>query len=159
MEPKIIERGPIRLAGVIAQAAPDQVNFDAVWQNGFQKYLPQIRPYSVDKAYYGAWFNTSAGWVTSDEKERMEYLVGMAVEDWPEPPSADVVVREIPPAKYAVFSCKAGSVSQTYGQVLLHWLPTSDYVYDHAAADFEFYPRKVSKDSSPAFVYVPIKER
>lgn len=159
MEPKIIEKGPIRLAGIVAQASPDQVDFEAVWKTGFQQYLPHIRPYSVDKAFYGAWFNTSQGWVTAAEKDRMEYLVGMAVEDMPEPPGGDVVVREIPPAKYAVFACKAAAVSQTYGQVLLHWLPTSDYTYDHAAADFEFYPRKTSRENSPAFVYVPIKER
>lgn len=159
MEPKIIERGPIRLAGVVAQVSPDQVDFDSVWENGFQKYLAQIRPFSVDKALYGAWFNTSSGWITSDEKDRMEYLVGMAVEDLPQPPGSDVVVREIPPARYAVFACKAGTVAQVYGQVLLHWLPTSGYAYDHAAADFELYPRTPSRDTSPAFVYVPIKDR
>ena len=152
MEPKFIDKDPIRLVGVIAFGKPETITplLNDIWMNQFMKYDDQLKPYSVDKAYYGAWIGEPDGNAT--------YVAGMAVENLPEIPQG-LGERVLPAATYAVFDCTVGSIGDAYGEIYGTWLPASAYEYDPAASDFEFYPPDTQNSGSPTQVFIPVREK
>ncbi len=152
MNVRFEEKGPIRLVGIVTHGKPEEItpHITDIWMNQFMKFDEQLRPYSVDKAYYGAWIGTPDG--------SADYMAGMAVENLPEIPEG-LGERILPAAKYAVFDCTVATIGDTYGQVYGEWLPASAYEYDMMAADFEFYPPNTENNASPTAVYIPIKEK
>ncbi len=152
MDVRFVEKGPIRVAGILTHGRPEEITprITDIWMNEFMKYDEQLKPYSPDKAYFGAWFGYPDG--------SADYLVGMAVENLSEIPEG-LVERVLPAAKYAVFACTVGTIGETYGQIYGQWLPASPYEYDTMAADFEFYPPDTETNQSPTEVYIPVKEK
>jgi predicted transcriptional regulator YdeE len=150
MEPKFVEKGPIRLVGVIAFGKPETITprLNDIWMNQFMKFDDQLKPYSIDKAYYGAWIG--------DPEGNSTYFAGMAVENLPEIPRG-LEERILPAATYAVFDCTVGTFGDAYGEVYGSWLPQSAYEYDIMAADFEFYPPDTATNQSPAQIFIPVK--
>ncbi len=110
MEPRFVEKEPIRLVGIANFGKPEEIvpKLNDIWMNQFMKYDEQLKPYSVDKAYYGAWIGDPDGNAT--------YVAGMMVENMAEVP-AGLGVRTLPAARYAVFPCTVSTIGKTYGQV------------------------------------------
>ncbi len=152
MDIRFIEKGPIRVVGILTHGKIEDITpkISDIWMNQFMKYDEQLKPHSPDKAYYGVWFGNPGG--------SADYLVGMAVENLTEIPE-ELAERVLPAAKYAVFPCTVGTIGETYGQIYGQWLPASDYEYDIMAADFELYPPDTETNQSPAEVYIPVKEK
>jgi predicted transcriptional regulator YdeE len=150
MEPKFIEKDPIRLVGVTAFGKPETItpNLNDIWVNQFMKYDDLLKPFSTDKAYYGAWIGDPEGNAT--------YIAGMAVANLPEIPEG-LEERILPAATYAVFDCTVDTFGRTYGAIYGTWLPQSGYEYDMMASDFEFYPSDTATSDSPTQIFLPVK--
>jgi AraC family transcriptional regulator len=150
MEPKFVEKGPIRLIGIVKTGKLDDIvpNLNDIWMNQFMNYEPQVKPFSIDQAYYGAWIGHPDGSCT--------YVAGMAVAEMAEIPGG-LAERVLPAAQYVVFDCTVKTIGQTYDEVYGRWLPASTYEYDLMANDFEFYPADTETNESPAQVYVPVR--
>jgi predicted transcriptional regulator YdeE len=148
MDVKFVEKGPIRLVGVVTHGKPDEITPQMmdIWGKRFMKHEAELKPYSADKAYYGAWIGSP--------DMSADYLAGMRVENLPEIPDG-MEERVLPAAKYAIFPCTAATLGDTYGMIYGQWLPQSIYEFDSMAADFEYY----LPDSEAAEVYIPVKEK
>jgi predicted transcriptional regulator YdeE len=108
-----------------------------------------IKPYSLDKGYYGVWFYLDG---------EQSYLAGMAVEGMEMPPEG-AVVRTVPARTYAVFPCKISSIPQTYAFAYEQWLPRTEYNMDDTGCDFEYYPPGSDTMDAQAFLYLPLKKK
>ena len=149
MEPEMIERGPIQIVGVLTRGKPEELDYSDIWANQYMPFDAQVKPFSPDGGYYGAWFSEEGG---------SAYLAGMAVEAMPNTP-AGLVARTLPAAKYAVFTCTMKTMSATYPYIFQQWLPASAYALDSDAADFEYYPPTSNSEDSPVRIYIPIKQK
>ncbi len=144
MEPTILDKPVMKLVGILTTGKPDQLNYDDIWRNQFGSREAQIKPYSIDQAYYGAW--------TSDNQGQQAYLAGMAVQEIPAVPESCALV-ELPAAKYAIFPCSLSTISATYNEIYGQWLPNSPYEFAEGSSDYEYYP---PEPATPA-IYIPIK--
>ena len=147
MEPRFVEKTPIKVVGILTFGQPDKLDYNDIWAVQYMKYDEQLKPYSPDKGYYGVWLG---------EEGKLAYLAGMVVENLPEVPEG-LAMREIPAARYAVFECTIGTLSKTYTAIWQEWLPTSNYILDESKSDFEYYPPKTGPGDPPAAIYIPIK--
>ncbi len=150
MEPEIIEKGPIQLLGVLTVGQPDKLDYNDIWANQVMKYDELLKAHSVDQAYYGVWFGEDA--------DHLAYLAGMAIDCVDEIP-AGLVLRVLPPRRYAVFHCTISTISRTYPEIYQNWLPTSPYQFAPGASDFEYYPPHGETDEIPAAIFIPIVEK
>ncbi|MBI4927439.1 MAG: GyrI-like domain-containing protein [Anaerolineae bacterium] len=151
MEPKIVEMQAIQLVGVVHQGKPDQLNYSEIWSNEYMPHDEEIKPFSTDQAYYGAWFGTS-------DPETPEYLAGMAVSGLDEPDES-LHKRTIPAGTFAVFPCSMSTIAATYAEIFQTWLPASGYQYDCGSSDYEFYPAGSEAGKTEAFIYIPISPK
>ena len=153
MEPKHVEKGPIRLVGILTTGKPEEIvpQLNDIWMNRFMKYDERLKPYSADKAYYGAWTWKTPGMVPV-------YMAGMAVEGLAEIPDGleEIVLSA---ARYAIFDATVSTFGQVYDEIYSRWLPSSPYEYDIAGADFEYYPPNTMNGESATQIYIPIKAR
>jgi predicted transcriptional regulator YdeE len=153
MEPRFVERYPIRLIGILTAGKPEEIvpHLNEIWMDRFMKYDELLKPYSSDKAYYGAWTWTVPG-------VQQAYMAGMAVEGLAQIPDG---LEEIilPAARYAVFDATVSTFGVVYDEIYNQWLPSSPYEYDIMAADFEYYPPNTENGDSPTQIYIPIKTR
>ncbi len=149
MEP-LFEYKPSRvLAGVLVRGIPKEINYGDVWMNQYMKFDEFLKPFSVDKAYYGASFCLGADGA-------VDYVAGMVVEGLDSVPEG-LVLREIPAARFAVFPCTVATIGQTFNEIYERWLPASEYEFDPASADYEYYPPNTEADGSPVLIYLPVR--
>lgn len=146
MDPQLVEKGPIRLVGVLSYGKPDQLDYNDIWANQFMAYDGLLKAHSIDQAYYGAWFGEKDG----------AYLAAMAVDEALEIP-AGLEVRTIPASQFAVFPCLLSTISATYGEIFQRWLPASPFEFSPGASDFEYYPPHAEAGDFPAAIYVPVR--
>jgi predicted transcriptional regulator YdeE len=152
MDPKIIKRDQFKIIGTLTRIEPQNdktETYVSIW-NQFESYRNQIRPISIDQAYYGVSFNT-------DKKGVFDYLAGMAVSN--ENDVQDLlVVRAIPAADYAVFQCPVQKIAETKQFIFQKWLPDSKYEFNAANPSFEQYP-PADDTTSLVQIHIPIKEK
>jgi predicted transcriptional regulator YdeE len=121
--------------------------YTKIW-DAFEPYRTQLRPVSVEWRYYGVTFAT-------DKKNVFDYLAGMPVRKDATPPDPNLVTREVPAARYAVFKCTGQDVGKTYQYIFSEWLPGSRYKIDSKACCFEQYaPREWM--NRPVYIHIPI---
>lgn len=149
MEPEMMERGPIQIVGILTRGKPEELNYPDIWANQYMKYDEQIKPFSPDKGYFGAWLG---------EEGEPAYLAGMAVEGMTEIQEG-LVLRTLPAAKYAVFTCTMATISAAYPFIYQQWLPTSPYELDVSASDFEYYPPNGDSPDAPVRIFIPVKQK
>ena len=142
----MIDKGPLIIVGVITYGHPDQLNYGAIWNEQFGPLEDEIKPFSLDQAFYGAWL--------FDPDGAQAYLAGMAVSGNSVVPEG-CVMRELRGAKYVIFPCSISEITATYNEIYEHWLPESSYEFDTGASDFEFYP---PQPGTPA-IFIPVKIR
>lgn len=151
MEPEIIEKKSFTVAGVQERFSLDNMEFETIWRKKFQAYHDVISSKSSDKAYYGVWFGTG-------QEGKMDYLAGMAVETGEGLPE-EVVIREVPEARYAVFESKVKNIGETWDRIFKNWLPSSKYELNTNASGYEYYPPDAKDKESPVFIHLPIVEK
>jgi predicted transcriptional regulator YdeE len=152
MDPKIIKRDHFKVTGTLTRIDPQNdktETYVSIW-NQFESYQDQIRPNSIDQAYYGVSLNT-------DKKGVFDYLAGMAVSNENAVPEV-LAVREIPAADYAVFECPIQKIAETKQFIFQKWLPVSKYELNAANPGFEQYP-PADDTTSPVLIHIPIKEK
>ncbi len=153
MEPRFVDKGSIRLVGILTAGKLDEImpKITEIWMERFMKYDELLKSCSPDKAYYGVWTWKVMG-------EQMAYLAGMAVEGLAEiPQGLEEVV--LPPTRYAVFDATVSTFGVVYDKIYTQWLPSSPYEYDYMSADFEYYPPDTKESDSPTQIYIPIKAK
>lgn len=147
MQPRIVDRAGFKVKGVLAHFASAGESFYALW-DAFMSFHDQIRPMSMDGAYYGVYLGT-------DHSKPLDYLAGMAVEEVDSVPEG-VVVRQINAARYAMFECLFEAIGDTHGHIWHEWLPSSPYQQDDKPS-FDLYPPDFVGADSSVFLYVPIE--
>jgi predicted transcriptional regulator YdeE len=111
-----------------------------------------MKPLSIDRRYYGVSFAT-------DQKGVTDYLAGMMVADDAKPFDKQLVVRKVPPARYAVFECSIENIGRTYQYIFSQWLPNSRYEINPAGSgSFEQYPPEGQEDLA-VLIHIPISEK
>jgi len=130
--------------------AADQKNpetYTKIW-DAFEPYRTQLRPISTGWQLLGVSFATN-------KKDTFDYLAGMSVQTGAAKPDPNLVTRNIPAAKYAVFKCTSQDMGKTYQYIYSEWLPGSRYKIDKNAYCFEQYaPREWM--NRPVYIYIPI---
>ena len=131
----------------------DQKNpetYTKIW-DAFEPYRTQLRPISTGWQLLGVTFAT-------DKKDTFDYFAGMAVHSDAKVPDPNLVTRNIPAAKYAVFKCASQDMGKTYQYIYSEWLPGSRYKIDKNASCFEQYaPREWM--NRPVYIYIPISPK
>jgi predicted transcriptional regulator YdeE len=150
VQPKFIDRNAFTVMGLQESFTPETEDFEGIWKR-FMRYHDQIRPHSTDGAYYGVCFG-------SDDERMMEYVAGMAVPAGTECPEV-LVIREVPPAHYAVFECTVASIHETYEHIHGTWIAESEYMYDRPKPDFEQYPPGTDSSDSPVLIHMSVRRK
>jgi predicted transcriptional regulator YdeE len=151
MEPEFQDRAAFRVMGVLVRVTPENEDFHDIWMNRFMARHDEIRPHSTDGACYGVGF-------ASGQQGAMDYLAGMAVGEVASVPEG-LVVRDVPPARDAVFQCTVATIGQTFDAIFRQWLPASPYEPDPEQPGFERYPPNTTSGDSPVFLHIPVRER
>ena len=147
--PDIVRREGFLVMGTVTHRKPGTDRPEvivAIW-NDFETRQPSIQRHSVDSKYYGVSF--AAG---SDGS--FDYLAGMAVRPVAETP-ADLELRQIPAARYAVFACPVQSIGPTYRYIFSAWRAESGYEINNAKPAFEEYP-PATDTNAPVLLHIPI---
>jgi predicted transcriptional regulator YdeE len=151
-KPTIIQREALLVLGTLTQitlGTESGEKFAAIWQ-GFEAFRERIKSQSTDQKYYGVSFAPA-------DDGCFDYLAGMTTTPGQTVPER-LVVRKIPAATYAVFSCPVAEIGQTYGYIFGEWRAKSGYQVDTAAPAFEQYP-PLEGPVSPVLIHIPIREK
>jgi len=150
----IKEKDAFTIMGIQTRiTSADEKNPDTytkIW-DAFEPYKNRIRPISVEWRYYGITFVTG-------KKDVFDYLAGMPVQSGAAVPDPNLVTRQVPAARYAVFKCTSQDMGMTYQYIFSEWLPGSRYKIDTNACSFEQYaPREWM--NRPVYIYIPISPK
>lgn len=151
MEPRIVERPELVLAGVVA-TGPDvsRMDFHALWER-FLAESPMIK-HQVDGAAYELHVQTEV------EPAMHFTMAGVEVTDIEDLP-AEVFVKVLPAATYAVFTTKFIDGFQGLYERIWAWLADSPYEADPATYDIQRYGARFVSPEDPESevdVYVPV---
>ncbi len=148
--------------GVLARVDPDRPGFfDDMWMKKFMPVEVLVRQFSLDQACYGVFFHQD------DPDSPPDYLAGMVVslqecaclECEVEFQRANLTIRQVPAARYAVYECTFRDLGQASDFILGKWLPGSPWEYDFPLPGFEFYPPEAATSDSPVLIYIPVREK
>jgi predicted transcriptional regulator YdeE len=149
MEHKMLDRDSFLVIGTATRVTQENETSDyytTIWKE-FELRRGEVEPHSVDNAFYGLSFSGM-------DEGAFEYIAGMAVKDIPLVPRG-LVAREVPAARYVVFSCPLTAIGETYRYIFREWLPGSPLSLNVTAPVFEQYP-PVGEEASPVLIHVPI---
>ena len=153
MKYDIVDRNAFTVMGILTRVKPEEETsekYAEIWKK-FENYTDQIRPLSVGWRCYGIDFPT--------KKEKVfDYLAGMAVQSDVVVPDPNLVTREVPAARYAIFKCPYQEIGQTYQEIFSNWLPNSRYKIDASACSFEQYSLR-DREDRPVSIHIPIKNK
>jgi predicted transcriptional regulator YdeE len=121
--------------------------YTKIW-DALEQYRTHLRPLSIEQRSFGVTFAT-------DKKDIFDYLAGVSVHSDAKSPDPNLITRNIPAAKYAVFKTTSEDMSKTYQYIYSEWLPASRYKLDTKVPCFEQYaPREWM--NRPVYIYIPI---
>ena len=147
----IVEKDAFTVMGIQTRiTSTDQKNpetYTKIW-DAFEQYRAQVRPLSIEQRSFGVTFAT-------DKKDVFDYLAGVSVHSDAAKPDPNLVTRNIPAARYAVFKCASQDMGKTYQSIYSEWLPGSRYKIDAAACCFEQYAPK-EWANRPVYISIPI---
>jgi AraC family transcriptional regulator len=152
LEPRIVERPELALAGVVA-TAPDvyQMDFHGLWQR-FESAVPGIR-HQVEGAAYELHVQTEI------EPAMHFAIAGVQVTTIEELP-AEVFVKVIPASTYAVFTIKFVDGFEKVYDRMWAWIETSPYTVDPFVYDIQRYGDRFTSPEDPESevdIYVPVR--
>ena len=155
MNPKIVTRDPVKIAGYLHKTSMEINTIPAFWQeimaDGRHEKL-QSQPWVQSCADYGACF------MLNDNE--MEYLVGLEVKDGGDV-SAEFTAREIDGGLYAVFAVPPGDHCLDFAagwQKAGQWIEeTQEYIHTVGGVDFELY--KMDDDKLTCDIYIAVAKK
>lgn len=173
MEPAIIERPAFTAAGygICTDIEGSYTKDIAAWWTHYTGENLETKMYEqLDPPRHG-----EVGiCVTSPDERQVTYLLGVIVEDLSKV-TPDMITVEVPAATYAVFTTPPANttisstyessdfskmVKNTWKYIFEEWFETSEYVFDEAKLDFEFYDERCHfRPDSVAEIWVPVKPR
>src|SRR5512142_318015 len=134
MEPQIVKKERLLIAGAVFFGKPEGGEFGKTWDR-FMSVENQISPSAEMHPAFGVEiypkeFETEKRWI---------YLAGKEVSDLNNLPLGAVGVA-LPAATYAVFTSKGGleNIPKTFQHAYMEWLPASAYEIAYPF-DFELY--------------------
>ena len=167
MEPKIIERDEIILAGMDFYGDPftkakgwsEQNEIGRLWQR-FMRYYDKNKDKiknMVSEAGYEVWVGSIE---KLDEKDKYIF-VGVEVEKIQDLP-LQLVAKILPRTQYAVFTIKVKEIKSDWsGKIYKGWLPKSGYKEAYPFL-IEYYDNKrfkgMDNEESEIDIYLPIKK-
>ena len=164
MEPKLLERGPIKLAGYsLKTTVKDGENLRAI-PEFWSAFMTDGRAERLHQAPCLKSHDEYGVCLAGDSPDGgMEYLIGAELKEGAAVP-AEFRQCEIPAARYAVFSSPpadgAGfspAIQETWQYIFGQWLPQSEYRIDEAALSFELYDERcMSENAKVCDIYIPI---
>ncbi len=161
MEAKIVELDAMVVVGIQSFFSTKYNIICKLWG----KFTPrenEIKDITNEKVCFGLCFDGEIIKNEADPKDiehQFFYLAGLSVKSIDNIPEG-MTYKNIPAHKYAKFTHK-GSISklgETYNYIFVKWLAESEYKYDEAACDIEWYDERFKPDSedSEFDIYVPI---
>jgi len=149
MEPVRIEERPAgRVVGVKRRVRLAEADWGALWEQGYMPHMAEVDALGSGDACMGCYFGT-------DEEGVVDFVMGKPAMPGADP-TADLVLREMPAARYAVFECGMAEMGQTWGDIYGQWLPASNWDEDRAAACFEEFGPGCMEGTTPVRIYVPV---
>jgi predicted transcriptional regulator YdeE len=150
MQFKIVNRESFIVMGVVGHFGSAGENFSPLW-NEYMKYHEQIEQLGTSEGHYGVYLG-------ADHTKPFDYLAGMAVESVEGAPKG-TEVREIPAAKYAVFSSAFMNIGPTYGVIWNEWLAASAFQQDTSKLGFDYFPPGTTDGRSSIEIWIPVREK
>ncbi len=150
MEPKIVEKPALTLAGMVYHGKLSGENIGRLW-NAFGPRMSELRHTVNPSVSYGVSYNYDAA------SEEFDYLAACEVAEPADLP-AEMTCLELPATTYAVFPCAMGQIGPTYEYIMGVWLPQSGY--RHAGApEFEMYGPtfEPGNPASEFEIYLPVE--
>lgn len=150
MDPRLTQRGPFAVLGVVTQVgrgSETAVLFADIWRK-FESHRQEIESLAIGEHYFGVNFPT-------DKEDVTEYLAGMMV-------AADAPIleglekRTVSGGQFAVFECPVEAIGDSYRHIFTEWLPSTAVQLDPAVPVFEEYPESASQ--RPVRVHVPVRQ-
>jgi AraC family transcriptional regulator len=153
MEPKIVTKPAFKAVGLSYVGKNEQGEIPQLW-GVFNQRSAEIQ--WRGNCAYGLCFSNPEGAAEGE----FEYVAAFEVPNDENIP-ADMVYREVPEYKYAVFTHhgKLDKLGETYEYIYNTWLPQSDYEVHPDKYDMEVYDERFKPDSDEsAFdIYVALK--
>lgn len=151
LEPRIVERPELVLAGVVA-SGPDvhQMDFHGLWMR-FESESVNIK-HQVEEAAYELHVQTEAEPVMHFTMAGVEVT---KIEDLPD----EVFVKVLPAATYAVFTVRFVDGFEEVYERIWAWLADSPYTADPFAYDIQRYGLRFTSPEDPESevdIYVPV---
>jgi AraC family transcriptional regulator len=150
MKPEIIDRQSFTVMGVTGHFKSAGDNFGPLW-NEYMKVHEQIEVLGTSEGHYGVY-------LSPDHSSALDYLAGMAVDTIEDAPEG-VEIREIPAARYAVFTCEFKDIGHAYGFIWNEWLKSSSYEQDNTKLGFDFFPPGTTDSPSPIEIWFPVVKK
>ena len=156
MECKIVEKGAMKFVGMHRRSTQKNNTIPQLWEE-FMERGKEIRHVVNPNVAFGVCFHEEVENFTDETP--FSYLAGMEVDSMDDIPEG-MMVREIPAAKYAVFTHKGSleTLGETYQAIYFKWAKETEYTL--AKADmFELYDErfKCGEPDSEFDLYVPIQ--
>lgn len=150
MEPKITEKPDLTLVGVVASGTDAaDVDIAGLWQ------------YFAERSVPGAIEDVGYEVHICEEPKNHFCFVGMQVANIPDYLPADMFIKVLPSARYAVFThdLKDGGFKQAFERVY-EWLDSSEYVLAHPY-DVQYYGQGFTGHDGPwseVDIWLPIRK-
>ncbi len=153
MEPKIVELPAFTVVGMRYYGKNENQEITGLW-DAFNRRVPEIQHISKGSAAYGLCIT-----VPEATDGEFEYVAGFRVDQAKDVPQ-EMVVRQVPALKYAVFTHTGdfAGLRETYNYIYKVWAQQPGHQLD-GRLDFEYYDEDF-KDFAPDskfYIYAPIK--
>lgn len=134
--------------GLVEQATPDAVDYQAFWGK-LGPHMPELARWANTANFYGVYFPT-------EDREKVDVFAGQGVEGDAEVP-AGLVLREVPAATYAVFECALDQIGATWQAIMHQWAPSADHQPLHHHPAFEEYTPGAMSGTDKVRIYLPVQ--
>jgi predicted transcriptional regulator YdeE len=129
-----------------------KADYRSIWEQQFEPHHDFVRKLATEQGYYGIYF-------PSKVPGKVDFIAGMAVAEDIKVPE-DLVMREIPAARYAVLECKMDAIGSTWEAIYGGWLTDSEqYAEDESKACFEYFPPGADEGKALVSINVPLKSK
>ena len=168
MEPKMVRKPAIRLAGFVFTTKKDQGENLSEIPKFWQAYMSDGRMEKLHgESFMESHVEYGACFPENPETGEFEYVIGVEVKEGRAVPDGYHTCT-VPGALYAVFTTPPASESSfsstiqgTWKYIYSEWFPNSGYEFDGNGVDFELYDERLMSQPSGEVceIYIPVVKR
>ncbi len=159
MEPRIVKKREFQAIGLRYLGKNLKGEISDLWME-FNKRAREIPNLTLDQEYGNVAYGL-CGCVEGEEPGVFEYIACLPVSSLEKVPEG-MAGKAVPAQTYAVMEARGiKEIGPTYDYIIKQWLPVSGYLPGDGP-DFELYPEEFKvgdPDSSPLFIFFPVKEK